>query len=73
MLCPDWHAFLKILYLQLRDTDSEISKGGRVIRRIGRRIIQHKIILAVVILVILVIIGLLIFGIVKIHQKTSSS
>ncbi|XP_003382490.1 PREDICTED: vesicle transport through interaction with t-SNAREs homolog 1A-like [Amphimedon queenslandica] len=57
---------------RLRDTDSEISKGGRVIRRIGRRIVQHKIILAVVILVILVIIGLLIFGIVKIHQKTSS-
>jgi vesicle transport through interaction with t-SNAREs protein 1 len=57
---------------RLRDTDSELSKGGRIVRRIGRRLIQHKIILAVVILVILVIIGLLIFGVVKIHQAVSS-
>ncbi len=62
-------AYVQCDYLQLHDTDGEISRGGRIVRRIGRRIVQHKIIFAVVVLVILVIIGLMIFGIVMINKS----
>ena len=54
---------------QVHDTDSEITRGGRVVRRIARRIVQHKIIFAVVIIIVLAIIALLIFGIVEIKKS----
>lgn len=61
--------FNNALFTQMHDTDSEITRGGRVVRRIARRIVQHKIIFAVVIVIILAIIALLIFGIVEIKKS----
>ena len=57
---------------RLQETNADITKSGRILSRIGRRVMQHKIVFAVAIVVVLVIIALLIFGIVKIKQAADS-
>ena len=58
---------------RLRDTNEDITKSGRIVTRIKKRIMQHKIFLIVGILVILVIIALVIFAAVKIKQSNEGS
>jgi vesicle transport through interaction with t-SNAREs protein 1 len=57
---------------RLQDTNEDITKSGRILSRIGRRILQHKIIIVIGILVALVVIALIIFAIVKIKQSTDN-
>jgi vesicle transport through interaction with t-SNAREs protein 1 len=55
---------------RLRDTDSDLSRGSRILRRISRRIIQHKIFFIVGTLVLIIIIALLITTVVLIKTQT---
>ncbi|XP_065910159.1 vesicle transport through interaction with t-SNAREs homolog 1A-like [Dysidea avara] len=54
---------------RLRETNEDLSKGSRIIRRISKRVVQHRIIIIVAALIILAVMGLIIFGIVKAKQK----
>ncbi|XP_064392253.1 vesicle transport through interaction with t-SNAREs homolog 1A-like [Halichondria panicea] len=54
---------------RLRETDADITQGGRIVSRIRKRIIQHKVFFIVGIIVMLLIIALLIFAIVMIKKS----
>lgn len=54
---------------RLRDTDADLSRGSRIVRRIHRRIIQHKIFFVVGALVVLAIIIIVVVAIVVVKTK----